>query len=132
MLTRCGRARRTRPADVIGSVTLVVVKGDERAEQYRQQMQNLQKYAALNDLPLVRAGPAVRLLPGVPGGRVAVACSNTAVAANVQDLKENMLSHLKLSFNNEKMRCAGGGARCMGAHAHGLWLKSPTHPPSQR
>lgn len=42
------------PADIIGSITLLVVKGDERVGQYRQQMQHLQAYAAMNDLPQVR------------------------------------------------------------------------------
>ena len=40
-------------ADIIGSVTLLVVKGDERMGQYREQMRALQHYSALNDLPEV-------------------------------------------------------------------------------
>lgn len=42
------------PADIIGSVTLLVVKGDERVGSYRQQMQHLQAYAQMNALPQVR------------------------------------------------------------------------------
>ncbi|KAL4435944.1 hypothetical protein ABPG77_000706 [Micractinium sp. CCAP 211/92] len=38
-------------AYIIGSVTLLVVKGDERVGKYREQMQHLTSYAELNDLP---------------------------------------------------------------------------------
>ncbi|KAL4458838.1 hypothetical protein ABPG75_013703 [Micractinium tetrahymenae] len=38
-------------AYLIGSVTLLVVKGDERVGKYREQMQHLTSYAELNDLP---------------------------------------------------------------------------------
>ena len=94
------RAGRTRPADVIGSVTLVVVKGDERAEEYRQQMQNLQKYAAVNSLPPVRDTRCPWVL----------CCTHTLHAASgcAQDLKDNMLSHLKMSFDNKQLRRARG------------------------
>lgn len=45
---------RPSHADIIGSVTLLVVKGDERVGAYRQQMQHLQAYAQMNALPQVR------------------------------------------------------------------------------
>lgn len=38
-------------AYIIGSITLVVVKGDEKAGLYRDQMQVLQKFSAQHDLP---------------------------------------------------------------------------------
>lgn len=41
-----------RTADMIGSVTLLVVKGDERVGQYRQMQQHLQAYSSINALPL--------------------------------------------------------------------------------
>lgn len=41
-------------ADIIGSVTLLVVKGDERVGAYRQQMQHLQAYTHMNALPQAR------------------------------------------------------------------------------
>ncbi|PSC76146.1 potassium NKT2 [Micractinium conductrix] len=55
-------------AYVIGCVTLLVVKGDERVGKYREQMQHLTSYADMSDLP--------------------------------QELRDSMLSHLKLHFNN--------------------------------
>ena len=44
----------TNRADIIGSVTLLVVKGDERVGAYRQQMQHLQAYTQMNALPQAR------------------------------------------------------------------------------
>lgn len=57
-------------AYIIGSVTLLIVKGDERVGKYREQMQHLQQYATMNSLP--------------------------------PELRESMMSHLKLHFNNQE------------------------------
>ena len=42
------------PEVIIGSVTMLEVKGDERVGAYRQQMQHLQAYTQMNALPQVR------------------------------------------------------------------------------
>lgn len=61
-------------ADIIGSVTLLVVKGDERVGSYRTQMQHLQAYSQINGLTQVRlsgARAALSVLPlrsGTHGG----------------------------------------------------------------
>jgi CRP-like cAMP-binding protein len=39
-------------ADIIGSITLLVVKNDERVGSYRDQMRSLQNYSAMHALPL--------------------------------------------------------------------------------
>lgn len=41
-------------AYILGTITLLVVKSDEKAGEYREQSNSMKQYGALNDLPQVR------------------------------------------------------------------------------
>ncbi len=50
-------------AYILGSFTLIVIRGDEHVGAYRAKCSNLKEYSAQNSIPNVRARLCHRLLP---------------------------------------------------------------------
>jgi hypothetical protein len=95
---------------MIGTITLVVMKGDERTGYYRQRANNLKQYSKVNNVPKVRWDvPAVPehitvLQPPMDSTDciIAIAAIYQTLYWVPQKLQNSMQDHLRLHFNNEE------------------------------
>lgn len=142
-------------AYILGTITLLVVKSDERTGRYRDMSSNLKTYSTLNRLPQVRAGCGRLRRTGCGCHRThmpwllltarTTACKQTlsdvralscmllaGAGLLTQELKDEMQEHLRLKFNNqeasdEQVRVSGTAAASAGCCAATMSACSCSH-----
>ena len=91
-------------AYVLGTITLLVVKSDERTGRYRDMSQNLKQYNQVNEIPQARAHvhACTPLTSPHPQSRSLVQGTRAEALCMAQDLSDSMHAHLRLHFGNEE------------------------------